>query len=513
MPKLTIDGQEIEVAKGENLIQAARHIGREIPHFCYHEKLTIAANCRMCLVEIEKNPKLQPACQQLASDGMVVHTQSPKAVEARAAVMEFLLVNHPLDCPICDKAGECKLQDYYMEDDGRNSRQSESKTQKPRLEVLGPLVNYNAERCIMCTRCVRFMQEIPKNPQLGVFGRGDRNIIGVFEGEPLDDPYSLNVVELCPVGALGNLDFRFHSRVWQLGKTNTVCGGCAKGCNTEVHHKNGILYRMVPRQNDEVNSTWMCDEGRLSYHANNDNRALEAYVGGQPTTSADALAKATAFWAAAKAKSGADLVVYVSPMLTSEEAYAWLGAIKANAPKATLYLSGRPDGVGDDLLRRADKNGNRRGVNAVASALGLKLAPFNAKPTQGSALVLGTELPAALALPSNALVLGSHLTSEFLKAAVGLPLATHFEQSGSFVNEDGRVQRLRPTHEPLKHSHTGWGWLTLLGDAAVEDANSVFIDLASKLKDFAGMTLLGLGQLGKVPSVSVEANQTGGAQA
>ena len=157
MPKLTIDGQQIEVAAGENLIQAARHIGREIPHFCYHEKLSIAANCRMCLVEIEKNPKLQPACQQLAADNMVVHTNSPKALEARAAVMEFLLVNHPLDCPICDKAGECKLQDYYMEDDGQSSRQTEAKTQKPRLEVLGPLVNYNAERCIMCTRCVRFM--------------------------------------------------------------------------------------------------------------------------------------------------------------------------------------------------------------------------------------------------------------------------------------------------------------------------------------------------------------------
>src|SRR6185295_17460754 len=180
MAKLTIDGQQVEAPNTENIVLAARRIGVEVPFFCYHEKLSIAANCRMCLVEIEKNPKLQPACQQTCTDGMVVKTSSPRVLEARAAVMEFLLVNHPLDCPICDKAGECMLQDNYMGHDAKFSRQTDTKVHKPRLELLGPQVNYNAERCIMCTRCVRFMDEIPKNTQLGVFNRGDRSVIGVF---------------------------------------------------------------------------------------------------------------------------------------------------------------------------------------------------------------------------------------------------------------------------------------------------------------------------------------------
>ncbi len=496
MPKLTIDGQEVEAEKGDNLIKAARKIGRELPHFCYHEQLSIAANCRICLVEIEKQPKLQPACQQMATDGMVVHTNSKKAVEARAAVMEFLLLNHPLDCPICDKAGECKLQDYYMDEDGQNSRQLEAKTQKPRLEVLGPLVNYNAERCIMCTRCVRFMDEIPKNTQLCVEGRGDRNVIAIFPGKPLDDPYSLNVVELCPVGALGNIDFRFHSRVWQLDKANSVCGGCSKGCNTEVHHKRGVLYRMVPRQNDAVNSTWMCDEGRLSYHKNNDNRALEVLMKGEPVLADAALNAAKAFWDLIKKDQSAS--IYVSPMLTNEEAFAWLSAVKADAPKAKLFWSGNKDGTGDKLLRRADKNANRKGVSIIAEALGLSIAPFVAKPPSEPVLLLGGDVPSEMILPAVSMVISAHLTKEFLAAHVALPLATHFEQSGSFVNEDGRAQRLRPTHAPHKQGEAGYAWAQLVTGAKWPSAEAVFSILAQRVPAFAGLEALQLGQQGKV---------------
>lgn len=514
MPKLTIDGIELEVPAGENLIHAARRIGKEVPHFCWHEKLSIAANCRMCLVEIEKNPKLQPACQQTAADGMVVHTQSKKAVEARAAVMEFLLINHPLDCPICDKAGECMLQDNYMGHDGQNSRQTEYKMSKPRLEVLGPLVNYNAERCIMCTRCVRFMDEVPKNTQLGAFNRGDRSVIGTFPGKPLDDPYSLNVVELCPVGALGNLDFRFNSRVWQLNKTHTVCGGCAKGCNTEAHHKNGTMYRMIPRTNDAVNSAWMCDEGRLSYKSHNDNRALVAGKSGVETPVNEVIVGAKQAFADMRKSAGEGWIIFISPNLTLEGAYAWLATAKTLAGKAKWFVSGRPDGVGDNLLRRADKNGNRTGLTTLAQALSINLGTFadgvaavKSAGAKAKLFVLGTDTPdasldALIAKADQSVVLGAHQTQLFESAKWALPLASHFEESGSFMNEDKRIQRLRPTNSVNANGQTGWSWLVSLatgleGAPVWQNAESVFADIARQVPGFAGLTLTQLGPLGR----------------
>ncbi|MCC6806687.1 MAG: (2Fe-2S)-binding protein [Deltaproteobacteria bacterium] len=514
MPKLNIDGQDIEVPAGENLVLAARRIGVEVPVFCYHEKLSIAANCRMCLVEIEKMPKLQPACQTVATDNMIVKTSSPKVIEARAAVMEFLLVNHPLDCPICDKAGECMLQDNYMGHDGKSSRQQDTKTAKPRLEVLGPLVNYNAERCIMCTRCVRFMDEIPKNTQLGVFGRGDRNVIGVFDGKPLDDPYSLNVVELCPVGALGSLDFRFESRVWSLDKTNSVCDGCSKGCNTETHSKKEHVYRMIPRRNDSVNDTWMCDEGRLSYHAHEEQRAEEPLTDGKRASDATALSAALGVLANAVKEKGNGWGVFISPTLTNEGAFAWLSYVKANMAQAKVYFSGRADGVGDQLLRRADKNPNRAGIKAIAEALGIPVGTYTdgitAKPLR--VVMLGTETPddrisSIVNAAQASLVIGAHLTQAFKGAKVALLSGTVFESDGSFVNEDGRVQRVRPCHgvKFAGKSYADWAVMLSQGlDKAVgaktfawANTESVFADLANAVKGFSGMRLLGLGLHGK----------------
>jgi NADH-quinone oxidoreductase subunit G len=515
MPKIVMDGQELEVPAGENLLLAARRIGVEVPHFCWHEKLSIAANCRMCLVEIEKMPKLQPACQQLATEGMVVKTSSPKVLEARAAVMEFLLVNHPLDCPICDKAGECMLQDNYMGHDGHASRQQDTKTAKPRLEVLGPLVNYNAERCIMCTRCVRFMDEVPKNTQLGVFNRGDRNVIGVFEGQPLNDPYSMNVVELCPVGALGSLDFRFESRVWTLDKTNSVCDGCSKGCNTETHSKNEHVYRMIPRRNDAVNDTWMCDEGRLSYHAHEENRATEPLVDGKRASDATAVSAALGVLANAAKEKGTNWGVFLSPTLTNENAFAWLSYVKANMAQAKIYFSGRADGEGDKLLRRADKNPNRAGIKAIAEALGMTIGTYAdgiaAKPTR--VVLLGTETPddrinSVVASSQASLAIGTHLTQAFKSAKAALLAGTVFESEGSFVNEDGRVQRVRHTHPVKWNGKAHFEWVAALSHGldkgvgaktfAWPNAESVFADMAGTVKGFQGLRLMGLGLGGKM---------------
>jgi NADH-quinone oxidoreductase subunit G len=264
--KLTIDGKEVATTKGKTVIEAAAEIGIDIPHYCYHEKLSIAGNCRMCLVEIEKMPKLQIACNTQAAEGMSVLTQSPKVLAVRKAVMEFLLVNHPLDCPICDQAGECWLQDYYMQHDLQGSRFEERKEHDRKREVFGPNVVFDGERCIKCTRCVRFFQEITRTNELSVVNRGDHSTIALFPDTILDNPLSANVVDICPVGALTDRDFRFKVRVWYLQKTPSICPGCSTGCNISVETYQNRIARFKPRINEAVNSHWLCDEGRYCFH-------------------------------------------------------------------------------------------------------------------------------------------------------------------------------------------------------------------------------------------------------
>ncbi len=269
MPKVTIDGRELEVAVGANLVDAAAEVGVQIPHYCYHPRLSVVGQCRMCMVEIEGMPKLQAACStQVVRDGMVVHTNSPAAREAQRAVMEFLLINHPLDCPICDQAGECGLQDYSFKHGQEFSRfRFEDKRTYPEKEriPLGPTVLLNMNRCIHCTRCVRFTQEITKTGELGFFERGAHAEIGVFPGRRLDNPLSTCVVDLCPVGALTSTQFRFAERVWYLEKQPTICTGCDVGCNVTVEHRRGKIRRVKPRLNPQVNDYWMCDFGRTFF--------------------------------------------------------------------------------------------------------------------------------------------------------------------------------------------------------------------------------------------------------
>ncbi len=281
MPKLTIDGKEIEVAAGTTIIQAADQMGISIPRYCYHPALPVSGNCRICMVEVEKAPKLQIACYTPVADGMVVKTNSPKVLEVRKTVLEFLLVNHPVDCPVCDQAGECKLQDYYMEHGKYNSRLADVKVKKEKKAFsIGPNVMLDQERCILCTRCVRFTDTVTKTSELGVFNRGDHSQLDVYPGKQVDNNYAGNVVDICPVGALTDKDFRFKCRVWYLDHTKSVCPGCSMGCNINIdwdknrphQQKKDRVMRLKPRLNPDVNDHWMCDVGRYNYHFIDENR-------------------------------------------------------------------------------------------------------------------------------------------------------------------------------------------------------------------------------------------------
>jgi NADH-quinone oxidoreductase subunit G len=272
---LTIDEHSVEAPKGQTILDAAKMVGVQIPHYCYHPGLPIVGSCRMCLVEIDKVPKMQPSCATMVSEGMVVHTKTPQTLQNRRSVLEFLLTNHPLDCPVCDQAGECELQNFYMEHGLYDVRHNEDKTKRKKAYPIGPHIILDQERCILCTRCVRFTRDITKTFELGVIDRGHRSEIDVFPGFELNNPYSGNVADLCPVGALTDRDFRFKCRVWFLGSAQSICPGCSRGCNIDIHFNERFnpryhdqrVHRLKPRYNEEVNSFWICDAGRYAYHS------------------------------------------------------------------------------------------------------------------------------------------------------------------------------------------------------------------------------------------------------
>ncbi len=265
MPKCVIDGKPIEVAPGTNVLQAALANGIHIQHFCWHPDLVVDGNCRTCMVEVEKMPKLQIACNTVVSEGMVIHTKSPKATGAQRSALEFLLVNHPIDCPVCDQAGECYLQDNYMHYGLYDSKvEIEEKVRKRKVVDLGPIM-LDAERCVLCSRCLRFERDVTGTNSFEFVNRGNSTQIATFENRPIDHEYAGNLADVCPVGALLSHDFRFKMRVWFLKQTESVCPGCSTGCNIYVDHRDGEAQRLRPRRNAEVNKSWMCDPGRTLY--------------------------------------------------------------------------------------------------------------------------------------------------------------------------------------------------------------------------------------------------------
>jgi NADH-quinone oxidoreductase subunit G len=499
MVTCTIDGREAVVKPGTSVIEAAKHVGVEIPYYCYHKRLSIAANCRMCLVEMSNAPggKLMPACQMPVAEGVAVKTDTPKVKDQQRANLEFLLLNHPVDCAICDQAGECKLQDYYMRFDRAPSRLDMDKLQKGKRVELGPAVVLDQERCILCTRCVRFMREVAKAPQLGVALRGSRSFITTFPGQPLDNPYSGNVVDICPVGALTSRDFRFRGRVWFMSSARSICAGCARGCNTFLDYLKETTYRYRPRENEAVNQEWMCDSGRLSYKPLNQERVIRARVG-RGGALAPRAAAVEAGARALKERAGArQLAALFSPAASLEDLLAAARLAAEGLGLAEVYLGGRPDGWQDDFLKKADENPNRRGLELCARAFGLSIRPFAdlVKAVESGAVkavwAVGAEIPdagaAAVFARLEALVCQAYNDGPVARAAtVLLPASPHAEMDGTFVNFEGRAQRFELAYWPRGDSRPHWALAAELGrllglDSRWQDARELFAELGPRL--------------------------------
>src|SRR5438094_428476 len=501
---LIIDGMPVSVPPGTLLIEAAKQGGVLVPHYCYHPGLPVAGLCRMCLVEVEKAPKLQIACATQVAEGMVVHTQSEQAKSARMGVLELLLINHPLDCPICDQAGECELQDFTFQEGRSATRYSPdyAKRFNP-VEDFGPDVLYVPNRCILCTRCVRFMEDVAKEPVLNVSERGDRAFIGIHPEARLDHPWAGNVVDLCPVGSLLSKDFLHKARAWELDKTASICTGCSQGCNVTLDTREDVVVRVRPRPNLDVNRYFMCDHGRAHYRWMNRGDRIEAPLvrhGGElkATDWDEALDRVREILAGARGAA----VALVSPRASTEAlflarralaAFHWTGAFQvvvgdeaplAGVPNLALRAERAPNGKGAELL------GYTRAYAAAVTA------------AQSAAVVLVLDDPDAVVKTDGALIyLGTVLPPVAREAAVALPIANVAEEEGTFVNRDGRVQRYFQAKPAPGMARPAW-WVfaelvaTLQGGGHVPTAADAFDRLAASIEAFRGLSYPQLGFAG-----------------
>ena len=471
---LTIDGQAVSVPKGTNVLEAAKLLGIDISAFCYHPGLKVVAQCRQCLVTVEKNPKLQPSCQQTCGEGMVVHTKDAVSTLARKQQLEFTLVNHPIDCPICDKAGECTLQKLYFDHDNANSRVDTPKVHKNKAVDLGPHIVLDQERCILCSRCIRTCDATSGQHQLEFAHRGDHELLTTAPGERLDNAYSLNTVDVCPVGALTAKDFRFTMRAWELESTPSVCNGCATGCNIEIHHKNERAWRLIPRHNPAVNSYWMCDEGRFTYHDLREQRLAVATVDGLPAGWDRALAQA-ASRLGVFLKDPSQIGVVLSAVHSNEDNFA-LAQLAKSWNAGYVYLAGKPPvpARADGRLRVADVNPNSAGIAAIAEGLGLKAQPAleldRSLPANLRALVvLGDVLPGlsdgGKLRELEVISIAAHERGPVPHARVALPAAAWAETSGTVTNNKGIVQRMHPAFPPPGQAIAGWEAIARLAHA------------------------------------------------
>ena len=494
MVNLTIEGRSVSVPEGTTLLEAAKTVGVLIPHYCYHPGLPVAGVCRMCLVEVEKAPKLAPSCATTVVEGQVVHVHSEKSLDARKGVLEMLLINHPLDCPICDQSGECELQDYTFQEGREDSRYREPKRFNP-AEDFGGDVIYVPNRCILCTRCVRFMDDIAHDPALNVSERGDRALIGKFEGRDLTHPWAANVVDLCPVGALLSKDFLNKARAWELDRTASVCPNCTQGCNVIMETRENQVVRMRPRPNEHVNAFFMCDWGRLNYRwMNEKNRAERPMV--RSNGSLAPAAWEVAITAAARALSGKSVFVAASPMLSNESLYLLTQLMQggSGAFRVTEGDEAPLPGVEDLALRR------ERAANVIgAEALGFhKTRDLLGGLKQGDVLVIaGEDLSgidaSALGPASDLIVIGSVLPEAASNASVVLPIANFAEEEGTVTNLRGRVQRFTQARQAPGETRPSWLVLgDLLGAMGRQSSfflpSEVFAKLASSTKEFAGLS-------------------------
>jgi NADH-quinone oxidoreductase subunit G len=496
MASVTINGRTIEVPDGLNLVQAAEMAGQEIPHYCYHPGLSIAGNCRMCLVDIRAMsskqpnplPKLQIACNTTVQDGMVIESNSPRVEEARQGVLEFLLINHPIDCPICDQAGECKLQEYYMDYGRYQSRFAlEEKVDKGKAIPVGPDIMLDQERCILCTRCVRFLEEFTGTCELGLTERGDHETLTLARGKQVDNPYATNVVDICPVGALTSREFRFRARVWYLDSTPSICAGCANGCNIDVDSREGRIYRLKPRANSDVNAYWMCDAGRRTWNRNHgEHRLTASYLrGGEEFVETDV--RDVIERAAEALRTHPRTAIVASAACSLEE--AWL------AREISRQLGGGPLLVvspatseipSDDKLISTDRYPNRAGL------LDLGYLEQQRPPSDvDSVLVLRADVVADdetvwgsfLETQNETLVLDDSVGKSMAYADQVLAVGSHFETAGAFVNRHGRLQVFTPAVEAPGRAVAGWealaNLLAALGGARYASVDEVFAGLCA----------------------------------
>src|SRR5213595_112458 len=509
---LTIDGVPVSVSKGMLVIEAAKQAGVLVPHYCYHPGLPVAGVCRMCLVDIEKAPKLQIACATQVAEGMVVRTQSPQAKSGRMGVLELLLINHPLDCPICDQAGECELQDFTFQEGRPATRYSPhyAKRFNP-VEDFGPDVLYVPNRCILCTRCVRFMEDVAKEPVLNVSERGDRAFIGIHPEARLDHPWAGNVVDLCPVGSLLSKDFLHKARAWELDKTASVCTGCSQGCNVTLDTRENVVVRVRPRSNLEVNRYFICDHGRTNYRWMNRGDRIEAPLvrrGGGELHATD-WDEAFDLVTSRLRGAGGNAVALVSPKASTEALYfarelfrglEWSGAFQvvmgeeaplAGVPNLALRAERAPNGRGAELLGYHRDYASALAAAETAAVVLVLDEPDIAVRTAGKLVYVGTVLP-----------------ERARDALAVLPIANVAEEEGTFVNRDGRVQRYFQAKPAPGMARPAWWVFSELGAALGHgepggSAAEAFERVAQAIDALRGLSYEQLGFVGKPAAAPV----------
>lgn len=507
---VNIDGREVAVPKGTNVIEAARLVGVDVPHYCYHPKLSVVGNCRMCLVEmglpavdpatkapiidpttgkqkVNWMPRPQIGCGTNATPGLHIRTNTPLVKDCREGVMEFLLINHPLDCPICDQAGECKLQEQATGYGRGYSRYIEPKNVKPKRTQLGPRVTLDDERCILCSRCIRFCKEVVKDDVLGFIDRGSYSTLTCFPGKQLTNNYSLNTVDLCPVGALTSTDFRFKMRVWFLKQTNSIDTESSVGANTVIWSREGVIYRITPRRNFEVNDEWMADSGRVLYkQVQSPDRLTIAKVNGTDSTLEMAVNAAAELF---KSSAGAIAIVGSGRSSVEEQFLTKKLATALNAP---THLVSRV-GEGDKILISADRNPNVRGalvtglINELPSA---KLTALASAIDAGKVKVVVSinEDLAAAGLNANQLAkisvihLGTQTYATAAIARVIIPTLTAFEKNGTFINQQFRIQKFHKAIPGPAAAHDDSVVLTKLLAAAQSGAAALPGDISGLWK-------------------------------
>ena len=527
MLNVQVDGEWRQFPKGTRLIEACMKSGHFIPHYCYHPKLSSPGNCRMCLVELgmpkmtpERKPVLgadgrpeiawspRPAisCATEISEGMAVRTESPLAQECRKGVMEFLLINHPLDCPICDQAGECRLQEFSVEFGNGESRFVEEKVKKPKRVDIGARIVLDDERCILCSRCIRFMQEIAHDDVLGFLNRGSHTTLTVYPGKRLDNNYSLNTVDICPVGALTSKDFRFSMRVWFLRETKSIDVNCGHGTNVLIGSRENIIYRITPRENDFVNSCWMPDSHRLNFHYVNSNQRLQ-----EPLIKGEDLPTS---WPKAIQTAAEQLIAYpnatamiASARMTNEELF--LARRLARVLNVDLFdVLPRPQ-EGDGFLISDDGNPNTLGAKLIGLATGRmqEIASQVSSGTIKSLLVLGEDardcgIPEQDLRKLKSLVVTGILPNKTTAAAtVLLPSASWAEKRGSMINIKGRLQRLNQAISSPGKARDDWEILRDLlqavsGSNGTYTVDELFKQTAAEFPALEGLSLSRIGDLG-----------------